>query len=441
MHNNSKIIISLAALSCFATGALATDWLYVAGTEPAFVKKAGKKVKNTNTTPHIWGFVQVGYQHDFGDVFEKGGINKNPLSMLPPDLNSQSAFEANRARIAARGMLDKDNTVDYFFMTEFGEDGITRPAGHRVGNYLTDASITYRGIPHLNIRMGQFKYPGSEEGMRAVFASEYRNFTTATSQLLLERFLPNNAAEVSPGVFQAAPTESVGAFRDRGVELFDTERIQKNTTLSVAAMAGSGTGLSSSNASGALTYYGYLAGEYLFGKGKGYFTQSLKAFAWYQDGKRQLNNKDYDRERYGAGVSYFRNGLRLEGEYIKAKGMIYNGAKDTDADPYGTNWEYQIAADSDNEANGYYLNAQYYVIAKTLELLARYDYLDRLSNSESGEREFTTTTVGLSYHFKGPNRLDVNYAFRDAKAPGNAKAQTVLDSTGNRLSVQATLKF
>ena len=73
--------------------------------------------------------------------------------------------------------------------------------------------------------------------------------------------------------------------------------------------------------------------------------------------------------------------------------------------------------------------------------MVRYDYLNRLTNSTAGEREFKTTTVGLSYHFKGPTRIDVNYAFRDADAPGNAKAQKVLDNTGNLLSIQATLKF
>jgi len=35
----------------------------------------------------------------------------------------------------------------------------------------------------------------------------------------------------------------------------------------------------------------------------------------------------------------------------------------------------------------------------------------------------------------------LNYAFRDATAPGNANAQKVLDRTGNLLSIQGTIKF
>ncbi|MCK4441647.1 MAG: hypothetical protein KAU90_06550, partial [Sulfurovaceae bacterium] len=430
----SKIFLSLATISLLSVNLYSADWLSIAGTQPSFIKKDGKKVANHNNKPKFWGFIQTDYQNNQGDIFQKDGINKTPFSMIAPSLDSQSGFEVNRARLAVRGMLDKENTLDYFFMTEFGENGITKPADNDSSNYLTDASITYRGIPNLNIRFGQFKYPGSEEGLRAIFTSTYRNFSTAGSQLLLERFLPNNATNTK-GFYQATPQQSVGAYRDRGVELFDTMKLKPNVTLTLAGMVGSGTGISSTNASGAPTYYGYIASEYLFGKGRGYYTESLKGFGWYQTGKRQLNNTDYDRDRYGLGFNYFHNGLRVGAEYIKAKGMIFNGAKDVDADPYGTSWEYQIAADKDNEADGGYINLQYFFIPKKWEAMVRYDYLDRLTNSTKGERKFETTTLGLSYHFKGANRIDVNYALKSADAPNNAKAQKVLDNMGDVLSI------
>ena len=443
MQIQNKIVLSLISVSVLSMGLNAADWLSIAGTQPSFVKKDGKKVANHNNKPHFWGFIQAGYQKDYGTILDKAGTNKTPFVMLAPSLDHQSGFEINRARLAVRGMVDKNNQLDYFFMTEFGEDGVTEPAGHTTHNYLTDASITYNGIPYVHVRAGQFKYPGSEEGMRAVFASEYRNFSTAGNQLLLERFLPNNATEVSTGIYQGDTDQSVGAYRDRGVELFNTTHIRKNITVSVAGMAGNGTGLSSKNASGSMTYYGYLASEYLFGKGKGYYTQSVKVYAWYQDGKRRLNNTNYDRTRYGAGVDYFHNGLRVDVEYIKAKGMIYNGAKDADSSAFSDDWQYQIAAESKNEADGGFVSAQYYVLPKKVELLARYDYLNRLTNSKEGERDFKTTTVGMSYHFKGPNRIDVNYAFRDLTAPRstNPKVAKVLDHMGNLLSIQGTIKF
>ena len=450
MQIQNKIALSLLSASVLSMGVHAADWLSIAGTQPSFVKKDGKKVANHNNKPHFWGFIQAGYQKDYGTTFYKGVKNLTPFVMIAPTLDHQSGFEINRARLALRGMVDKNNQIDYFFMTEFGEDGVTQPAGHPTHNYLTDASITYNGIPYVHVRAGQFKYPGSEEGMRAVFASEYRNFSTVENQLLLERFLPNNATVGKDAngniTYTGATKQSVGAFRDRGVELFNTTHIRKNITLSVAGMVGNGTGMSSQNASGKMTYYGYLASEYLFGKGKGYYTQSVKAYGWYQNGKRRLHNINYDRERYGAGVDYFHNGLRVDVEYIKAKGMIYNGAKDTPpASSLGFthDWQYQIAAESKNEADGGIVSVQYYVLPKKVELLARYDYLNRLTNSVKDERDFKTTTVGMSYHFKGPNRIDVNYAFRDLTAPGssNPKVAKVLDHMGNLLSIQGTIKF
>jgi len=433
--------ISIILFYIFSIELNAADWLTIAGTEPVIIKVDGKKIKNRNNKPLFWGFIQVGYQKDYGTIFQKNGINKTPFVMLTPNADTQSSFEVNRARLAVRGMIDKDNKFNYFFMTEFGENGITSPAGHKVNNYLTDASITYTGMPYVNVRIGQFKYPGSEEGMRAVFTSEYRNFSTAGAQLLLERFIPNNSKEIAHGIFQAAPTQSVGAYRDRGVELFHTAYLQKNITLSLAGMIGNGTGLSSQNSSGKMTYYSYIASEYLFGQGKGYYTESLKGFAWYQNGKRRLHNKKYTRERYGIGIDYFYNGLRIDLEYVKAKGMIYNGAKDVDRDPCEVNWQFQIAADTKNVADGGYISAQYYVFPKKVEILARYDYLNRLTNSKLGERDFKTTTIGISYHFKGPNRIDINYAFKNITAPNNPIAQKVLDNCDNLLSIQATLKF
>ncbi len=440
MKRRHSIILSMC-LGLTATSLSAADWLSLSGTEPAMIKVDGEKVANDK--PRYWGFIQATYQKDYGDVLiNPGGINQTPFSMLTPSVDSQSGFAVQRARLAVRGMLDKENTLNYFLMTEFGDNGITKPGGQRAGNYLTDASVTYRGVPYVNIRMGQFKYPGAEEGMRSVFASPYIEFTKMSDELLLERFIPNNAVmSTSAGVdfYQATPEVSVNAFRDRGVSLFHTTQTDA-IRMTAAAMVGSGTGLSSENSSGKNNYYAYLAGEYLFGGGKAYDENSLKVFAWYHSGKRQLNNELFDRKRYGAGVMYNNQGLRLEAEYTKAEGMIYNGAKDANADPYDALWQFSFAADSENEASGYYLNAQYYVTQK-LELIARYDYLDRLSNSAALEREFTTTTVGLSYHLQGPTRFDFNYAIRDAKAPGNATAQTVLDNIGNRVMARATYKF
>jgi len=67
--------------------------------------------------------------------------------------------------------------------------------------------------------------------------------------------------------------------------------------------------------------------------------------------------------------------------------------------------------------------------------------LNRLTNDTKGERDFKTLTLGCSYRFRGATRLDLNYMFREAEAPGNDAAQEVLDNIGNRLAVQVTAAF
>ena len=426
----------LAFTALLLSNVYAADWLYIQGTEADKNSTSSDYLK-----PKVWGFIQAGYQKDYGNIVIKNGFNKTPFVMLPPQLDSQAAFEIARARIAIRGRIDKENKINYFFMTEFAENGITKPAGHASANYLTDASITYKAFDYTNVRIGQFKYPGSEEGLRAVFASPYRNFTYVSNHLLLERFIPNDSKHLASDFYQGTPEVSVGAFRDRGAELFLTSNISENVNVSYAFMIGNGAGLSSSNVASSPTYYGYLSSEYLFHKGKGFYNESVKIYTWYQSGERKLNDEAFKRVRYGLGLSYFHDGLRLGAEWIKAKGMIYNGAKDVDPNEHNDIWEYQIAAGYENEADGAYLNAQYFIIAKKLELIARYDYLNRLTNSDVDRREFTATTIGFSYHFKGSTRIDFNYAFRDATAPYNEKANSVLDNTGNLLSIQGTLKF
>jgi len=295
--------------------------------------------------------------------------------------------------------------------------------------------------------------------LRAVFVSPYIEFTNMSNQQLLERQVKN----VGPAQTGAAAggastvhytstdvTQPIAAYRDLGVEIFDTFPISGGWTFSYAYMYGNGTGISHSASNQQATHYGYLAVEDNFGAGKGFYTEALKFFVWGQTGKRVMYSTDAngtttpvknDRNRYGIGVSYYQNGLRAEAEYIWANGMIYTGAKDTDTDPYQEDWQLQFAVGTENKAEGGYLNLQYEILPKQFEVFGRYDFMNRLTNDTKGERDFQTLTLGCSYRFRGPTRIDFNYMFRDAKAPGNDPAQEVLDNMGDRLAIQVTAAF
>ena len=166
-------VIGVALLSGAST-VQAANWLMLQGTEPAGQSARAK----------LWGFVQVQYQKDTSDPNANGGYN--PPKLIGPNLDDQSQFNVNRARIGIRGTgFPLDSKVNYFILAEFGNNGITYGDD---GKHLTDASITLNHIPGARVRMGLFKTPGAEEGLQAIHVFDYINFTSVTNQLLLERF-------------------------------------------------------------------------------------------------------------------------------------------------------------------------------------------------------------------------------------------------------------
>jgi len=443
-----KVSLASLALLTLSTQVDAANWLMLQGSQPEFVAPKGVKVPYRNKKPKIWGFIQANYKKDYGHVFVKAdGKNLTPFSLLNPDLQSQSGFNIFRARIALRGMADNNNKVNYFIMTDFANNGVNNLFGHRnVATYFTDASITLKYIPYAKVRVGKFKYPGSEEGLQAVFVSPYIDFTTMSNQQLLERFVTNVTSNGGGLYTSKNMDQPVGAFRDDGIQIFDTIDISNKWTASYAYMHGNGSGISFKASDKQATDYAYLALEKNFGGGRGYYTNCMKFYVWGQSGKRYLISGttpiNANRKRSGLGAMYYNHGLRLEAEYMKASGMIFNGPKDIDANPLVENWQAQYAVGDENKADGGYLNAQYELFPKKFELLARYDFENRLTNSVKGERDFRTLTLGASYRFKGATRIDFNYLIRDAKAPGNAKAQSLLDKNlGNRAEVQITMAF
>jgi len=460
VRRSSIVKVSLIAPLLFgATQVNAANWLMLQGTQPDMVAPKGVKVPYRSKMPKVWGFIQANYKVDSGDILvAPNGKNLTPFSYLNPNLEDQSGFNVFRARLALRGMADSENLVNYFFMTEFGNNAVNDLAGHDVATYFTDASITLKHIPGAKVRVGMFKTPGSEEGLQAVFVSPYIEFTTMTNHHLLERQISDvGVAQTGAAAGGASTThytstsidKPIAAFRDSGVQIFDTFKLQDDWSASYAYMYGNGTGVSHSSSSNQATHYGYLAAEKSFGAGRGYYTESMKFFTWIQNGTRVLNSFDgtqtteveKNRQRYGIGMTYYRNGIRFEAEYMKAKGMIFTGAKDTDINPASEDWQFQFATGDENEADGGYVNLQYEVIPKKLEVFARYDYANRLTNDKKGERDFSTTTLGASYRYKGATRIDFNYLIRDIEAPYNAAAQNVVDNIGNRIAVQITAAF
>lgn len=427
----------------------AANWLQLQGTEG----------KNTPAYK-FWGFVQPTYVYNFGDPVT--GLAGAPaitayngrdalFNLVGPAQKDESKFQFNRARLGVRGAIN--DKINYFLLAELGDNGLTREDDV----VLSDWSVTFNHLPRARIRVGQFKLPLGEEALQAVQVMDYVNFTSVTDGLLLERRVRPNAPaagrsfNVAPGLNAARVVDSVGGFRDIGVQVFDWWQGAGQWEYAYAVMASQGDGINIiGDDYGKWDVSGRLQAAYVFG-GKGPRRQDAVMYAWYQTGERRFAGDDYDRTRYGLGANARRGKWRAGGEYLAGKGMIFNGVNPPfkDAGTPGFQPTAVVGLDNDNEADGFYLDAGYKVLPK-LELDVRYDQYNRLTNSAPDERTFKTWTVGAQYFFKPTLRLGLNYEFRslDVANPGaianpvqRANAQTIADAMDDRVSLQLTWIF
>ncbi|MCK5361203.1 MAG: phosphate-selective porin O and P [Gammaproteobacteria bacterium] len=413
-----KALITAACVgSVLAAGqAQAVNWLMLQGTE-----KPGQAAR-----AKVWGYIDVQYQNDNSDA---NAANKYIApKLIGPDLKSQSAFNVSGARIGVRGTgMPLDSNVNYFLLAEFGNNGITEPGGAFAK--LTDASITLNHIPGARVRTGLFKYPGAEEGLQAIIQFDWVNFTEVTNQLMLERFPNQNYTANVPS--QPIPVNedlqgfdnSVGAFRDVGIQLFDSFRVgdDKSWDLSYALMVGNGNGLNFSDNNSKKDIYAYFSAEKVFG-GNGPFREGLKFLGWSQSGVRSYDgnndgvSENYDRDRWGVGLKFKKSNYRFTTEFMSGDGMIFVGV---------ANPSFGIGPGAGNpggagngllgKADGWYLEGGYRFNKSKFELELRYDTYDRLKDDKF-EMEFHTWTAGVNYFFNKKTRLTLNYAARDYEA-------------------------
>ncbi len=438
-----RIAIALTG-ALVAAHAEAANWLMLQGTERAGAAPRAK----------VWGFIQPEFQSTAGTKLKAGPWKGQEavFNVIGPDLDSNEIFQLRRARIGVRGTgFGLDSGVNYFILAELGNNGITR-LGSSGAVKLTDASVTFNYIPHARIRVGQFKYPGSEEGLQAIHVFNYINFTNITNQQLLERFFDEDGSRpaVTPGQAND-PNGAIGAFRDIGVQVFDTFAMD-GWEHSYAVMVGNGNGIDRGDNDDNKDLYLYWSSERVFG-GKGPRRQGWKLFAWYQDGKRTLRyakgtakKQEFDRTRWGLGTTYLKGKWRGAAEYIKADGMIFNGTDGAAVPGSLNNAGTRYASWNllpDDEADGWYLDVGYKV-SPQLELDLRYDIEHRGTRTRNGQRDLETWTLGAQWFFNKKARFIANYEIRAMEAPGlpsSATANRILDSMDDRLSLQLLAIF
>lgn len=426
----------LAALG--TTPGQAANWLALQGTEPP----NADRVKP-------FGFIQPEYQYTEGTDLEAGPFVGSPAAanLIGPDQDSSSMFTLRRARLGVRGVpLPEDDKLNYFLLLEAGNNGITHNGAGSVR--ISDASVTLNHVKWVRLRIGQFKYPGSEEGLMSIQAFNYINYTNVTNTLMMERFFNSDGSVAAVGSNSVnGPT---GAFRDIGVQVFDWFN-SGDWEHTYAAMVGNGNGITRGDDNDDKDLHLYWASELVYG-GKGGRREGLKLYAWHQQGKRTLavgpaqTVRDFDRIRWGIGSTLRKGKYRAGAEYIYADGMIFSGTDGGALAGTLNNAGTAVASNNilpEDEADGWYIDVGYQVLPK-LEFGMRYDLLNRATRTAAEERRFETLTLGAQYFFNENTKALVTYEFRDAEAPrlsGDAVANQVLDSVDDRIALQLLITF
>jgi hypothetical protein len=420
-----------------AAPAGAANWLMLQGTEPA-------------SAPAIrpFGFFSVDYQRTSGSELVAGPWDGQPLvqNQIPPRLDDDATLQFAYARVGVRGRL-LDGALNYWVSPLGGDNGVSYNGTPNVK--FTDVSMTLNVIPHARIRIGQFFYPGSEEGLQPVVLRDYINPSSVGDQIVNERYLDSDG---TPTNDTNEPSGPVSGWRDTGIQIFDTFKTG-DWEHTYAVMAGTGTGLAIYNGmgSGRPDWHLYWSSELVFG-GTGPFRDGLKLFGWYQNGERELAvgkaqiEEMFDRERFGLGATFRQGALRAVAEWVKADGMIFNGTDGLAVPGSISNNGKLIASYNilpEEEADGWYVDGGY-TLFSDWELRARYDRLNRGTEDPVNERQFETLTLGLTYRLNKHVRVLADYQFRDAQAPGlpdNDVANRNLDEFDNLLALRVWVSY
>jgi hypothetical protein len=465
-----KQAMKKVALATICAGGLAatmqaeaSNWLMLQGTEPEAAMGRAK----------VWGFLQPTYQKDQSDTGGDKYAGPEP-TRIGPNLEDQEQFQLFRARIGVRGTgMPLDPNINYFIMIEGGSNAATDGGryGQRTPVRLMDASVTINNFKKVaRIRTGLFKTPGPEEILQGIITFDYINLTDVSNQLMMERFT-NGVSSAADGndIFSATEaswSSSFGAGRDIGIQAFNSFKAG-NWDTSYALMVGNGNGLETGGNADGLDKYVYLSTEMSLPGGWGPRPNGLKMFVWSQSGKRKLDMTDdgvanpvsYDRNRQGLGFTFRNWGLRVIGEYMTGKGMIFQGPEKPNFGIGAIDVNHptlsQFTTQSlDGKANGYYLDLGYeFPGSGGWEADLRYDVYNRSTDSDYIEAEFKRITYGVQYHFNRKTKFIINYEVRKDKAKNPIAAappplknmttalHTGLDSVGNRIGVQITHIF
>ena len=281
------------------------NWFKLRGTEPG----------GTAHTLQVWGFLQPRYVTDqskdinisVGPAALQGALNGSHVvpGTIPRERQVQDSFYMRRARIGIRGtMLPINNDVDYFILTEWGQNGVTDGGGNSsIGGgaaELLDASVTFNqlsgqiddnGLHKLGarFRLGQFLFSQTSEALSHSTPGRrvHMFFPEITFFNSLRRRTFDNANGNFPG------ERSVNAARDIGAEVFDFGEFgnpDKPYEFTYSFALGNGDTIGEFNQDDNLRKYAWLSFGRLLDNTRGPRRHDWMIYGFWQDGDILFND-------------------------------------------------------------------------------------------------------------------------------------------------------
>lgn len=291
-----------------STGTHAANWFKLRGTEPG----------GTAHTLQMWGFLQPRYVTDQSDPIDLTGtgapawagpqLNGTLVTptTIPRERNAQDSFYLRRARIGIRGtMLPINNDIDYFILTEWGQNGVTSGGQNNSsigdgGAQLLDASVTLNhlsrglddnGLHNLGarFRVGQFLFSQTSQSLSHSTPGRrvHMFFAESTFFNALRRRTFDNANGNFPGA------RSVNAARDTGIEVFDFAEYgdpKSPYEFTYSLGLGNGDTIGEQNQDDNFRTYGWLSFGQLLDDTRGPRRHDWMVYGWYQRGDILFND-------------------------------------------------------------------------------------------------------------------------------------------------------
>ncbi|MDT8283587.1 MAG: hypothetical protein RQ982_12375 [Gammaproteobacteria bacterium] len=278
------------------------NWFKLRGTEPG----------GTAHTLQVWGFLQPRYESDYSSKIS--GVTPPPLAGLNGTIptagttarerNAQDGFRLRRARIGIRGtMLPINNDINYFILTEWGQNGVTDAGQNSSGSsgaQLLDASVTFNQLSRgqdeaglqnfgARIRAGQFLFSQTSESLSHSTPGRrvHMWMPEATLANAMRRPTYDNGANNFPG------STPVNAARDIGIEVFDFTEFgdpKQPFEFTYSLALGNGDTIGEQNRDNNFRKYAWLSIGQLLDETRGPRRHDWMLYGWWQQGDISFND-------------------------------------------------------------------------------------------------------------------------------------------------------